>query len=302
MRGTATAITVAIVLSAVFQPCWTDESALSPSEERQLRLQVADSIGILRVGLYGELISPADIVPLDEDLLYVVRDGKRLELVTAWLPSAVYAVVDANGTIRPPKKGHGPFADALPSMWPFRDANGRLAAPPPGKTISAAGSVPAPPPNAAGWAFLTAHGVIEQCAPSVELFPNILWCVRTADGGMELVHSGSSRSGVFLRVAADGSITFFSDDARGERATDALPVYWPSQDSEGRPALPEWPAQVDLDLLAYAEQHPGETVEDAVDYIDLAELQLLREEEAYRARVDRLRTIRTRYRGCGCTR
>lgn len=47
-----------------------------------------------------------------------------------------------------------------------------------------------------------------------EPFPNVLWIVRRADGGLDFLHGGPEKSGTFIEVMPDGLVHFVDPEAK----------------------------------------------------------------------------------------
>ncbi len=76
-----------------------------------------------------------------------------------------------------------------------------------------------------GWCLLEWAGDLIAPTPDVERPSNFLWIVKTSDG-IQFVHSGPLRSGVYASIGADRCVTYGAG-APAKRRTRKAPDWWP---------------------------------------------------------------------------
>lgn len=183
--------------------------------------------GYVTFGRYGEMFleDEAHCQSFGGSYVCVVPEAGELHIVEVVdIELRTYVIVGADLIARPTPQCDPAWAAQFGEpRWPYVDAAGAPVMP---KGINVILPKKYPkrvmkawekrkPESLVGTLFIDSTGILRGLC-TLEPFPNVLWVVRTESGGLELIHSGPEREGIYATVALDRTVEFVDAEAKAK--------------------------------------------------------------------------------------
>jgi hypothetical protein len=217
------------------------------------------SIGWIKLGAQGEWLFMDLSQMLSNDAIYVVREGEGLLLYPVNSPQgSPLGKVAPSGEIAifDKKLLKGP---AVPDRWPVDKKEKRLLVPKSGDVITKpTGTAKSRKPLPKGFVavfMLSSTGELVKLPDTAAKTENVIWAIQREDGGIDFIHSGPLKSGVYMHIAPDRKI-----ECPQDREKPPAKGLWPYHKEGGPPIVPPLEGHViptdpsaDYDILMHSD-------------------------------------------------
>lgn len=204
--------------------------------------------GYVTFGRYGEMFleDEAHFQSFGGSYVCVVPEAGELHIVEVVdIEVRTYVIVGADLIARPTAQCDPVWAAQFgETRWPYVDAAGAPVMP---KGIHVILPKKYPkrvmkawekrkPERLVGALFFDSAGLLRGIC-TLDPFPNVLWVVRTESGGLELIHSGPEREGVYATVSLDRTIEYADPEAKAKVPEGKTTKWGLIEDETGHPTL-----------------------------------------------------------------